>query len=144
MSSAHAGTPTVGVAHQPTDDAEVPSDAGRLRELRDLLQVVASGNALTATLERIALWVERVSPGSLCSVHLLDATGTRVLDGACPSIPMAYRQAIDGVTIGPGQGSCGTAAYTGKPVIVSDIANDPLWVNFRDLALSFGLRACWS
>lgn len=144
MSSAHAGTPAVGVAHQPTGDAEVPSDAGRLRELRDLLQVVASGNALTATLERIALWVERVSPGSLCSVHLLDATGTRVLDGACPSIPMAYRQSIDGLAIGPDQGSCGTAAYTRKPVIVSDIANDPLWVNFRDLALSFGLRACWS
>ncbi|MDP1861158.1 MAG: PAS domain S-box protein, partial [Gemmatimonadaceae bacterium] len=144
MSSAHAGTPAVGVAHQPTGDAGLPSDAARLRELRDLLQVVASGDALTATLERIALWIERVSPGSLCSVHLLDALRTHVCDGAGPSIPMAYRQAIDGTDIGPGQGSCGTAAYTALPVIVSDIANDPLWVNFRDLALSFGLRACWS
>ena len=144
MSSAHAGTPAVGVAYQPSGDAGLPSDAARLRELRDLLQVVASGDALTATLERIALWVERVSPGSLCSVHLLDALRAHVRDGAGPSIPMAYRQAIDGMAIGPGQGACGTAAYTGKPVIVSDIANDPLWVNFRDLALSFGLRACWS
>lgn len=144
MSSAHAGTPATGAAYQPSGDAGLPSDAARLRELRDLLQVVASGDALTATLERIALWVERVSPGSLCSVHLLDALRAHVRDGAGPSIPMAYRQAIDGMAIGPGQGACGTAAYTGKPVIVSDIANDPLWVNFRDLALSFGLRACWS
>jgi C4-dicarboxylate-specific signal transduction histidine kinase len=27
---------------------------------------------------------------------------------------------------------------------VSDIATDPLWADFRDLALGHGLRACWS
>ena len=53
-------------------------------------------------------------------------------------------EAIDGIVIGPCVGSCGTAAYRREPVVVSDIATDPLWADFRDLALGHGLRACWS
>jgi PAS domain S-box-containing protein len=59
-------------------------------------------------------------------------------------LPDAYVQAIDGIEIGPCAGSCGTAAFRKKPVIVSDIASDPLWEGPRDFVLSFGLRACWS
>jgi PAS domain S-box-containing protein len=57
---------------------------------------------------------------------------------------MKYSEAIDGLVIGPSAGSCGTAAYRAEPVIVSDIATDPLWADKRDLALAYGLRACWS
>jgi C4-dicarboxylate-specific signal transduction histidine kinase len=68
----------------------------------------------------------------------------RLRHGAAPSLPMPYTDAIDGLAIGPSVGSCGTAAYRAEPVIVSDIATDPLWADFRDLALAHGLRACWS
>ena len=64
--------------------------------------------------------------------------------GAGPSLPAAYNAAIDGIAIGPSVGSCGTAAFRGEPVFVSDIAADLLWADFRDLALEHGLRACWS
>src|SRR5207237_1363680 len=64
--------------------------------------------------------------------------------GAAPSLPKAYIDAIDGSVVGPSAGSCGTAAYLAEPVIVSDIANDPLWTNYRNVALPHGLRACWS
>ena len=57
---------------------------------------------------------------------------------------MAYTDAINGVAIGPSAGSCGTAAFRGEPVIVEDIATDPLWAEHRDLALRHSLRACWS
>ena len=40
--------------------------------------------------------------------------------------------------------SCGTAAYRRQPVVVCDIASDPLWTEYRQLALPYGLRACWS
>src|SRR5258705_125350 len=53
-------------------------------------------------------------------------------------------EAIAGAVIGPSVGSCGTAAYLKERVIVSDIDTDPLWADFRDLALGHGLRACWS
>ena len=58
--------------------------------------------------------------------------------------PLDYTRAVDGVAIGPSVGSCGTAAFRGEPVVVTDIATDPLWADFRDLALGHGLRACWS
>src|SRR5207248_9041557 len=64
--------------------------------------------------------------------------------GAAPNLPKTYTEAIDGAFIGPAVGSCGTAAYRAEQVIVSDIAADPLWADFRELALAHSLRACWS
>src|SRR5207248_4707012 len=64
--------------------------------------------------------------------------------GGAPNLPKAYTEAIDGAFIGPSVGSCGTAAYRAEQVIVSDIATDPLWAEFRELALAHSLRACWS
>src|SRR5262249_57835918 len=79
-----------------------------------------------------------------CSVLLLDESGRQLLHGSAPSLPAAYNAAVDGLEIGPGAGSCGTAAYRNEPVVVVDIATDPLWDSYRDLALPLGLRACWS
>jgi diguanylate cyclase (GGDEF)-like protein len=80
----------------------------------------------------------------LGSILLLDENGSRLRLGAAPSLPEAYSQAIDGVAIGPGVGSCGTAAYRREAVVVADISRDPLWKDFKDLAASYGLRSCWS
>jgi len=109
-----------------------------------MLQSAVGGGSLGDVLSRVAEWVERVSPGSVCSVLLLDESRTRLRHAAAPSLPMAYVRLIDGIEIGQGQGSCGTAAYTGNPVIVSDIETDSLWENYRALAAPFHLRACWS
>src|SRR4030095_1494944 len=70
--------------------------------------------------------------------------GKQLRHGAAPNLPKAYTDAIDGVAIGHSVGSCGSAAYRAEQVIVSDIAADPLWADFRDLALAHSLRACWS
>ena len=105
---------------------------------------ISAGAPLTEVLETLLVGVEAQSKGMLASVLLLDEAGTHLLHGAAPSLPEAYCAAIHGIEIGPSVGSCGTAAYFGHPVYVADIANDPLWANFKDLALSFGLRACWS
>jgi GAF domain-containing protein len=58
--------------------------------------------------------------------------------------PKAYMKAVDGLAIGPRNGSCGTAMFTRKPVIVTDVMTDPLWTDYRELAGICGLRACWS
>src|SRR5918997_3073930 len=80
----------------------------------------------------------------LCSVLLLSEDGEHVRHGAAPSLPPEYVKAIDGSPIGPKHGSCGTAMYRGEPVVVTDIVSDPLWEEYKDLAVSNGLRACWS
>ncbi|MGH6980867.1 MAG: ATP-binding protein, partial [Stellaceae bacterium] len=77
-------------------------------------------------------------------VLLLQPDGKHLRHGAGPSLPDEYNRAINDLEIGPSVGSCGTAAYRKKPVIVSDIATDPLWEGPREFALSFGLRACLS
>ncbi len=132
---------------EPTPDAgNVPPSAerARLRELRGLLQTVGSGGTLPEVLSRVVEWIERVIPDTLGSVLLLDAEGLHLRHAAAPSLAPAYCALIDGVRIGPSNGSCGTAAYTGEPVIVFDLNIDPLWDKYRALAAPYGLRACWS
>jgi PAS domain S-box-containing protein len=114
------------------------------RLYKTVLEMISSQASLPEVLEGLCRFMEQQFPGMLCSVLLVDSDGTTLRHGAAPSLPREYCRAIDGCTIGPSVGSCGTAAHRAKPVVVSDIANDILWKNFRHLALPHGLRACWS
>lgn len=108
-----------------------------------ILEMIATGADLTATIDRLCREIEALAPDVICSVLTVDRGGL-LHPLAGPSLPEAYCAAFDGLMIGPGIGSCGSAAYLREPVIVTDIASDPRWVNFRDGALPLGLRACWS
>ena len=109
-----------------------------------LLEMIAKGDSRALILDALCRLVEELATGSLSSILLLDAGTNRLWHGAAPSLPRSYVDAIDGAVIGPAAGSCGTAAYRAEPVIVRDIATDPLWADYRDLALPHRLRACWS
>jgi PAS domain S-box-containing protein len=109
-----------------------------------LLEMVAKGDSLADVLDSLCLLVEEQSSGVLASILLMDPNGKQLRHGGAPNLPKAYTEAIDGTFIGPSVGSCGTAAYRAEQVIVSDIATDPLWADFRELALAHSLRACWS
>ena len=109
-----------------------------------LLEMIARGDSRALILDDLCRHVEELASGSLSSILLLDPNGKQLRHGAAPSLPQSYTEAIDGFVIGPSVGSCGTAAYRKEAVIVSDIATDERWVDYRDLALAHGLRACWS
>jgi two-component system sensor histidine kinase/response regulator len=109
-----------------------------------ILETIATGASLTEVLDLICRVTEQQSNDLLCSILLVDAEQKHLLHGAGPSLPAAYIEAIDGVQIGDNVGSCGTAAHRGSQVIVADIASDRLWSDFATLALTYGLRACWS
>jgi PAS domain S-box-containing protein len=111
---------------------------------KQVLEMIARNEPLEATLTAIVRIIETQAPDMLCSVLLLDADGQHLRHGAAPSLPEAYTRAIDGVAIGENVGSCGAAAYRREQVIVEDIATDPLWADYRELALGHDLRACWS
>jgi PAS domain S-box-containing protein len=115
-----------------------------LKKQKQVLEMIATGATVYQILDTLTRNIEEFSRGMLCSILLVDSKGKSLRFGAAPSLPEHYNQAVDGIPIGYGVGSCGTAAYLGEPVIVSDIATDPFWVNFRNLALSYNLAACWS
>src|SRR5438128_5334077 len=109
-----------------------------------ILEMLAKGDSLPDILDNLCLMVEEQSTGVLASILLMDANGKQLRHGGAPNLPKTYTEAIDGAFIGRSVGSCGTAAYRAEQVIVSYIATDPLWADFRDLALAHSLRACWS
>jgi two-component system, cell cycle sensor histidine kinase and response regulator CckA len=131
----------VGRGHA-ADQQRSPEALSRLDET--VLAMIMARAPLRRILHALCSEIEKQHTGLLCSVLLLDADGMTLRSGAAPSLPEEYCHALDGTRIGPGVGSCGTAAYRKQPVAVSDIANDPLWADYRQLALPYGLRACWS
>lgn len=115
-------------------------EAVRLRIFERLTQ---SGD-LDEVLRLVTRYVEEARPGFLCSVMVLEADGKHLHAIPTPSLPADYLAAIDGIAIGDGIGSCGTAAWRGEPVIVEDVLDHPYWTPYRELAAAAGLRACWS
>ncbi len=109
-----------------------------------VLELIATGTPLPEILTALVRVIEELAPPTIASILLLDADGAHVRHGAAPNLPDAFNRAIDGAPIGPSAGSCGTAAFTRRQVIVTDIETDPLWKDYVDLARAHGLRACWS
>lgn len=111
---------------------------------RKVLELLAQGGPLPQVLSQLVLSYENLFTGMHGSVLLLDADGLHLHHGAAPNLAKSFCDAIDGEEIGPSAGSCGTAAYTKQTVVVTDITHDPLWANYKELALTHGLQACWS
>ena len=118
-------------------------DAFRAGQSR-VLEMIARGATLGDVLASLVTLIEAQSDDMLCSVVELSEDGKHIRHGAAPSLPEVYVQAVNGAPIGPKNGSCGTAMYLGKQVIVTDMLTDPLWEDYVELAKLSGLRACWS
>jgi len=125
----------------------------RKRKMRELLEtdqrhilecVVDTSVTLNDVLRVIIEAIQRQRPGMIGSILLLDEDGKHLRAGVAPNLPDVYNNVFDGAEIGPVACSCGTAAFRGERVIVADIAHDPLWQDYKQLALSHGLAACWS
>ncbi|HZG59413.1 MAG TPA: EAL domain-containing protein [Anoxybacillus sp.] len=109
-----------------------------------ILENITQGIPVTFILHELARTVETIQPDIICSILLLDDDKKRLYHKAAPSLPKEYIEAINGFYIGSNAGSCGTAAFYQETVIVPNIETDPRWRDYKHLALSHGLRACWS
>ena len=133
-----AVAPSAGVPPAQEDDGKF-----RLGQER-VMKMIASNAPLEEILSNLVLMIEAQSPEMICSILLLSDDGNHVKHAVAPSLPENYVKVIDGSPIGPKQGSCGTAMFRGKPVIVTDIFADPLWEEYRGFASAIGVAACWS
>ena len=103
------------------------------------------GDSLEEVLNRHLMTVERMGGDDVfTSILLLSSGGKRLTYGAAPTVPASYIRAYESIEIGPRSGSCGAAAYLGRPVYSVDIETDPVWGDYRDLALQHGFKSCWS
>lgn len=120
------------------DDEKFRSEQERIKGM------IEAEAPLSKILSELLLMIEAQSPEMIGSILLLSDDGNHVKHAVAPSLPENYIKVIDGQPIGPKHGSCGTAMYRGKPVIVSDISTDPLWEEYRNFAWAIGVAACWS
>lgn len=109
----------------------------------DVLESLARGKPLQFAMDQLCRQAEGLAPDVVCSVLSVDSAG-RLHPIASPSLPKHYSAALDNLPIGPDVGSCGTAAFLGEPIEVTDISTDPRWAPYKHLVLPLGLKACWS
>jgi PAS domain S-box-containing protein len=132
----------------PHPDASTPPlpdcNAVLLKAQRRVLELVSRSAPLGEALKALCETIEEAFPRARCSVLLLKPAIGTLHHAAGPRIPKGYCEAIDGQHIGPSAGSCGTAAFLRRAVIVEDIATDPLWADYRAIALAHSLAACAS
>ena len=108
------------------------------------LELIAGVAPLLTVLNDLCNAIDEQSPGCISTVLASDPDAQKLWPVAGPHAPEGWTRSITPLAVGPSAGSCGTAAYRRLPVVVSDIATDPLWTEFREAALKYGLRACWS
>ena len=112
---------------------------------KKVLEKIASGAPLATVLDVLVRGVEaQTCDGMMCTVLIFDEEAQCLRHGAAPSLPEEYNRIVDGIRIGPCVGSCGSAAYTRQPVFATNIASDPHWTDYVELAATFGIGACCS
>jgi GAF domain-containing protein len=114
------------------------------RTILDSLTLILSDAPLNDVLKTVAQVIESQNEGLLCSVLLVQDDGLHLRYGAKPDLPQAYLSLTDGMSIGPNEGSCGTAAFLREPVFAADILADVNWAKYRSVAVEAGVRAAWS
>ena len=130
--------------HRASFDLDHADSLDLLRRQTSVLELIAAGTPLAEVLTCVVVALEELIEGSRCSILLLDPATATLRHGAAPSLPAAYSACIDGLPVGPQEGSCGAAAYLGTPVVAADIRVDARWRQFRDVATPHGMRSCWS
>ena len=109
-----------------------------------VLDLIANNTPIKKVFDHIIINCESLHPEFFGSISLLQEDGIHLDLISAPNIPKPYNLAVNRVKIGENVGSCGTAAFIKKPVIVSDISTDLLWVEYKDIALKHNLKSCWS
>ncbi|HVT52101.1 MAG TPA: MHYT domain-containing protein, partial [Dongiaceae bacterium] len=110
----------------------------------EIMTAIAENAPLPEILTKICRVAETALPDAMCSVLLVEKDRRTLRTSAAPSLPENYTALVNGLPIGEGYGSCGTAASRKTRVIVADIETDPLWTPYREVARGYDLRACWS
>ncbi|HEY0268924.1 MAG TPA: MHYT domain-containing protein, partial [Methyloradius sp.] len=127
-----------------TDITKKRQDQMRDIARTQILELLAKGAPLKDILHILVSSVEMENPGIICSIVLIDNAGRHMYTAAAPNLPGFYSKATDGLEIGVGVGSCGTACFTGERIIVEDIQTHPYWENYKELSKKANLGACWA
>jgi diguanylate cyclase (GGDEF)-like protein len=121
------------------------SQSHKLSQLRnEILELIVNSKDISAILKKIVLSVENEIPNSLCSILLVDSRGEKLTVGAAPSFPDYFNNAVDGVSIGRGNGICSHTAHTGLRTDVEDVQTQQIAAPIMSVAAKANLTSCWS
>jgi PAS domain S-box-containing protein len=127
------------------EDAEDAALRAGAEMQRRVLESIATGRSLEQVLHELVLGMEQQHPSMRGSVLLVAEDGIHLQTAAAPNLSAEYQALVEQlIRVGPNGGSCGTACFRRERVVVPDIAQDPLWASYTNIAARFGLRACWS
>ncbi|HVL67388.1 MAG TPA: ATP-binding protein [Vicinamibacterales bacterium] len=135
----------IGVMSLGLDVTDLKQAQLLLESQKRVLELIATGQPLDTVFEAVVTAVaDHSMRGVLPAIQIVTDDGRRLRPAAAPLLPAPFVTALDGLPVAPNAACCGRAAFLGERVIVSDVLTDPLWTAHRDLAVTFGIRACCS
>ncbi|MDE2599507.1 MAG: EAL domain-containing protein [Rhodocyclaceae bacterium] len=109
-----------------------------------IFETLANASPLPEVLAQIALYVEQQNPDLICSLFVVDESGTNLLLQAAPSLSPEYNAAMLSMPVRDGVCCSGTAAYRCERVAIENIQEHPHWAAQRQMVISEGLVSCWA
>jgi len=134
----------IGIISIVRDITEIKQYQLIYEENNELLEYMNFETNTKEILTRIVKLAEKRDKNIKCSILLLDESKDHLRNGASPSLPSFYRDAIDGIGIGEKIGSCGSAAFSKKRIIVENIDTHINWQPYLELTQRANLHSCWS
>ncbi|MDD3721121.1 MAG: PAS domain S-box protein [Lutibacter sp.] len=113
-------------------------------QTREILELIVQNKQLKTIGYKIVETLETHFKDCVASILLLDTEHKTLHKLVAPNLPESFIEYIEGVTIGSKLGSCGTAAFLRKEIIVSNISTNILWEDYKEIGLKSGFKACWS
>ena len=133
-------TQSLGQVLPKTEQAPDQPDIISSESVLSVLKLILAGSPLPEVLTIIAQLVESQRTDMLCTIWLPADDGKQLYCAAAPSLP-GFSAHVGPMLIGPKGASCGTAVYRKEPVYVTDILTEPIWDDYRDRVLPYGIRS---
>ncbi|MFD1553358.1 hypothetical protein DNU06_06750 [Putridiphycobacter roseus] len=144
-------TPIFSDDHKVTHIVGIQNDVTKRKKeellkekVKHVLEMIIQHEPIVYISRKIVRILENTMENCIASISVLNESEQTLHLLASPNLPKEFTKAIEGIVIGPNQGSCGAAAYLKKDVIIAEVAIDPNWGNYKELANQNGIKACWS
>jgi len=111
---------------------------------REILEEVTRGKSLGKVFDNITNRVDELLPDTSSAIFLMLPDNKHIQLVSGQRLSESWKKQVNILPVAKNNCSCGTAAFTGKRVIVDDISTDPRWARLRQEAHNEGFQACWS
>lgn len=133
----------LGLIHSLNEQVETRERTEQsLRANNGILEMLVTQNSPQVVLDAVCNRLGKQLPGTVCSIQMLDESNQHLRVVSAPCLSDAFQQVINSMVSEPGVKNCANVVQDNTTMFIENIAIDPLWAPYRDIALAHHIQAC--